>query len=58
MTIDKCPCCNGEPFAKVTMLANKEDCKKYYIMCRKCGLETSLYDTLQQAAEAWNRRYK
>ncbi len=56
MIIDKCPCCGGETFARKTHLPNKDGCEKYYIMCRDCGLETALYNTLLQAVEAWNRR--
>ena len=58
MTIDKCPCCGGNPFARATRRMNKNDCEGFYIMCKKCGLETAIYDTLAEAVTAWNRRYK
>lgn len=56
--IDKCPCCGGEPYARITKKTDNDDCKGYYIMCRRCYLETTIYKTLEEAVTAWNRRYK
>jgi len=58
MIIDKCPCCGGEPFVRVTRRMDNGQCQGYYIMCRKCQLETAIYDTMLEAVTAWNRRYK
>ena len=28
----------------------------YWVRCEACGCETAVYDTREQAAEAWNKR--
>lgn len=56
--IAKCPFCGGEPFVRVTRRADNGECKGFYIMCRRCEAETKIYETMQEAVEIWNRRYK
>lgn len=50
-----CPFCGG----KAQRMAWHDDNpfgKPYFIECKKCECMTTLYETLNQAKEAWNRR--
>ena len=65
--INICPCCGGMAIVKEYdgRGPNYEYfTKRYAIQCeytgddQGCGLESGHYKTLEEAAEAWNRRYK
>ena len=43
-----CPFCGGE--------AEVEGERIFWVSCQKCWVETSSFNTLEEAIEAWNRR--
>lgn len=47
-----CPFCGHEP-GMYRYAANES----YIIWCEKCGVKTDYYDTEEEAAIAWNKRY-
>ena len=48
-----CPFCGGYP--NVEYVDDKK--RQVYIACSECGAELNLYKNLDEAAEAWNRRF-
>ena len=51
-----CPFCGGE--AKLYSRAIDWLLSEHLVRCKKCHCETDVYDTKEEATEAWNRRYK
>lgn len=47
--LEKCPFCGGK--AKIHLYLSK-----YYANCKKCKTFSAPYDTVEQAAAAWNTR--
>jgi Lar family restriction alleviation protein len=43
-----CPFCGGEAYAPD---------RTTWLRCRECGCETNYFETLEEAIEAWNRRF-
>ena len=52
INLKPCPFCGGEAI----LLSNFRGAE-YFIECRVCTVETAPYDTEEEAAEAWNRRW-
>lgn len=50
-----CPFCGGEAKLRVSGGCDGEDCL-VWAYCVKCGADSALLDTAEEAAEAWNRR--
>ena len=50
MKIKRCPFCGGD--GKVWIY----DYDGWIIGCENCGTRTEIYDTEEEAIEAWNRR--
>jgi len=46
--LKRCPFCGGE--AKI------EGYKIFWATCKECTTETKVFDTKEEAIEAWNRR--
>lgn len=58
-TLKPCPFCGGKPYF-YQIYSNGVDSKKVWkVMCenKDCIAILNEYDTQEQAAEAWNRRY-
>ena len=47
-----CPFCGGE----ANLVQGSSGKLLPWVRCRDCGAETSDYDSVEEAAEAWNRR--
>lgn len=45
-----CPFCGGE--AHYVKCSDGEA----WVRCKDCGTETAIFDSVEEAAEAWNRR--
>ena len=52
--LKSCPFCGGE--ASVYQAGYMYSAPQYYIFCDECGCETPVFNTEQDAIEAWNRR--
>lgn len=61
--IDSCPFCKGQgvllsseyDYADHGYISAKVD-YSYYVECSKCEVRTAMYDTPDQAIDAWNKR--
>ena len=52
MVVERCPFCGS--VGSVNSLSMLET---FHVVCWKCGAKTNEYDTPEEAADAWNRRY-
>ncbi len=50
------PCCGLKPFISEENFGDIGH--KWWVWCSSCEEETALYDTKQQAIDAWNKRSK
>ena len=46
--------CGGEAYAH---LIGNSDAKGYYICCEECGIRTEIFETLTEAAKAWEKAF-
>ena len=53
MELKPCPFCGGIGMFR---LKNIVDDDSNWIYCIKCGIETKIFSTKEEAAEMWNRR--
>jgi Lar family restriction alleviation protein len=54
--LNPCKCGNIRPELHSDFYPFEDPHPMNWVMCRKCGYETSVYKTEQEAIEAWNRR--
>ena len=55
--LKKCPCCGGEASFLFTDIPGT--CRKFFISCEVCGLETPrTFSTKEAAANVWNTRHE
>lgn len=63
----KCPFCGGVPewrkhiyltpkMRNIIPPKKRHLLRRFYVLCIRCGAQTSLYKTVDEAVEAWNRR--
>ena len=50
-----CPFCGGEAHYDVAIERNS-GYATYYVFCRYCGAETSMFSSIPEAVAAWNLR--
>lgn len=49
-----CPFCGGTAGAIGDGAFDEDNC--FWVRCWECGAETSAYESVEEAKEAWNRR--
>ena len=49
-----CPFCSSESRLLHQLVAAIRD--DFWVVCRKCGMQTAHFDSKQEAIAAWNRR--
>ena len=49
-----CPFCGGK--AEINNLIKFDNNDRFWVECKECGIGTKIYDSEQEATEAWNRR--
>jgi len=52
-----CPCCGGKPKAQLELSYPEWGHYRYWVVCLKCLLRTTMYKTKAEAWAAWDQRY-